>query len=104
MKTSNKVTSAKSKSNKIKFYESDGECTQKIIVNKTKGTIKVKADAGYYGWLVGEVLAKLKDDGNGVTVELVDMDSSIYLDYAQLDYLRKLLNAWEDHICYKNDE
>lgn len=90
-----------SNSNKIKFYESDGECTQKIIVNKTKGTIKVKADAGYQGWWKGSTLAKLKDDGNGVKVELVDMPDEIYLDYDQLDYLRKLLNAWDKYICYK---
>lgn len=86
---------------KIKFYESDGECTQKIIVNTTKQTIKVKADTGYHHWWVGADLAKLKDDGNGVTVELTDMDDSLYLDYSQLDYLRKLLNAWEDYFCYK---
>jgi hypothetical protein len=84
---------------KIKFYESDGERTQKIIVNTTKQTIKVKADTGYCHWWVGAALAKLKDDGNGVTVNLVDMDESICLDYAQLDYLRKLLNAWEKHMC-----
>ncbi|HNU62022.1 MAG TPA: hypothetical protein PKL04_07470 [Methanofastidiosum sp.] len=90
-----------SNSNKIKFYESDGQCTQKIIVNKTKRTIKVKSDAGYQDWLKGSTLAKLKDDGSGVKVVLVDMLDEIYLDYAQLDYLRKLLNAWDNHICYK---
>lgn len=94
-------TNTKGMSEKIKFYETDGECAMKFTVNKTKGVIKVKADAGYYPWHVGEVLAKLKDDGNGVTVELTDMDESLYLDYSQLDYLRKLLNAWEDYFCYK---
>lgn len=100
MKTSNEVKSTKTK--KIKFYVTDELCAYKVIVNKNKGSIKVKADAGYTEQWRGNALAELSDDGNGVTVSLVDMPEVMYLDYAQLDYLRTILNAWEDHFCNGN--
>lgn len=80
--------------NKVKFVIEDVDCSQKVVVNRNNQKIKIKAHKGYY---TDSKLAELKDTGNEVIVNLQDMDKSIYLDYSQLDYLRKLLNVWEDY-------
>lgn len=83
--------------NKVKFVIEDIECSQKVVVNRNNQKIKIKAHKGYCTDFKGTTLAELKDTGNEVIVNLQDMDESIYLDYSQLDYLRKLLNVWEDY-------
>lgn len=81
----------------MKFLITDNEGAQELLcVSKSKKRIRLKYDQGYAPSHVGKVACQLQEQGDELFVDLEGKE--ITLDYAQVDYLRKVLNAWHEHL------
>jgi hypothetical protein len=70
-------------------------------IKKTRSGLKLVAGASYASHVCGKVLAKMKDTGNGFIFKIPSygstvQDNYICLDYAEADYIRQLLNQYEE--------
>lgn len=81
----------------MKFLITDNEGTQEILcVNKPKKRIRLKYDQGYAPSYIGKIACELQKYGDELLIDLEGKE--IALDYCQVDYLRKVLNAWHEHL------
>ena len=78
-----------------------------LKVNKNNRKIKLKYGEGSVRSIQGMTAATLKDTGNSVILKILNgyeqPEMLLVLDYSQLDFIRKLLNAWDEHFCNKPD-
>jgi len=76
-----------------------------LKVNKSNRKIKLKYGEGCVRSIQGMTAATLKDNGNSVILKILNgydqPEMLLVLDYSQLDFIRKLLNAWDEHFCNK---
>lgn len=81
----------------MKFLITDSEGTQELLcVNKKKQRIRLKYHTGYTPSYIGKVACELQDNANELQINIEGKEYS--LDYAEVDYLRKVLNAWHEHL------
>ena len=86
---------------KEKYTDHSSATTDVVITNISKRKVKIKRGEGYVQAWQGTTACILEDFGNGVTIKFDDIPDDIpelVLDYSQLDYLRKAVNAAYKHL------
>ena len=82
---------------KEKYTDHSSATTDIVITNILKRKVKIKRGEGYVQAWQGTTACILEDFGNGVTIKFDDAPEFV-LDYSQLDYLRKAVNAAYKHL------
>ena len=86
-------------SNKIKekYTDHSSATTDVVITNIPKRKVKIKRGEGYVQAWQGTTACILEDLCNGVSIKFDDAPEFV-VDYSQLDYLRKAVNADYKHL------
>lgn len=82
---------------KEKYTDHSSATTDVVITNIPKRKVKIKRGEGYVQEWQGTTACILEDFGDGVTIKFDDVPEFM-LDYSQLDYLRKAVNAAYKHL------
>ncbi len=82
---------------KEKYTDHSSATTDVVVTNILKRKVKIKRGEGYVQEWQGTTACILEDFGNGVTIKFDDAPEFV-LDYSQLDYLRKAVNAAYKHL------
>lgn len=81
----------------MKFLISNNDGTQELLcINKKKNRIRLKHGNGYCQNYIGKVVCELQETDSNVDISIEGIEFT--LDFAQADYLRKVLNAYHEHI------
>lgn len=82
---------------KEKYTDHSSGTTDVVVTNILKRKVKIKRGEGYTQEWQGTTACILEDFGNGVIIKFDDVPE-FTLDYSQLDYLRKAVNAAYKHL------
>lgn len=81
-------------SKKIKYMITHEDGTsEKVVINKEKGWVKLKCANGYSCEYLGHTVAKIEDMDGYIQVDL-EGEATITLNYYDLENLHNLLNIW----------
>ena len=81
----------------MRFLITNNKCAQEILcVKESKKRIRLKYDQGYAPSYIGKIACQLQEQEDELLIDIEGKE--IALDYCQVDYLRKVLNAWHEHL------